>query len=206
MTEKLPYKFLLALLVFTSQPGFSQLERSYSFENYSNKEGFDQNTVWAIEQDKYGMFWLGTANGLIQYDGYSFEDVSLDPGYQADFLDERIWDIIRDEDGLLWILSRNSLNIYDHILDRFSKITPDTVVNFTNMKEDGPGTLWVFGNGYLASVSKESRTDTIITHWTPNIFPAVRHDPIHRILSQSGNYYLCNWLYAWTFGIHLGDQ
>ncbi len=60
MTEKLPYKFLLALLVFTSQPGFSQLERSYSFE-----------------------------------------DVSLDPKYQADFLDERIWDIIRDKDGLL---------------------------------------------------------------------------------------------------------
>lgn len=172
MEKHVPYKILFALLIIAFQPVYGQLELHYSFENYSNKEGLDQNTIWAIEQDKYGMFWLGTANGLIKYDGYTFVDVSRNLEYQGDIYDERIWDILTDADGLIWFLSRNDgLNIYHHTLDRFIKTSPDSQANLTGLKEDESGSIWVFGDGYLASVSKSIEDDTIITRWTPNLFP-----------------------------------
>ncbi len=191
MTAYKAYRVLCALLVLTIQQGFAQANRSYSFKNYSNREGFDQNTVWAIEQDKYGMLWLGTASGLIKYDGYSFKDVSWSPEHQEDIIDERIWDIMTDEEGLLWILSRNGLNIYDHSRDRLSKITSDSVRHFNGLKEDNSGSVWVFGNGYLASVSKESAKDTLIIHWTPNLFPEELADlRINDLLSVKDGLYL----------------
>ena len=47
--------------------------------------------------------------------------------------DERIWDILSDENGLLWILSRNGLNIYNPSLERFFKITSDSITNLSGL-------------------------------------------------------------------------
>ena len=113
MSKILTYHTLIVILLFLMPTLSGQPERSYSFMNFSNREGFDQNTVWAIEQDKNGIYWLGTANGLIKYDGYSFYDVSWDLEYQADIYDERIGDILNDDKGLLWILSSNGLSIFN---------------------------------------------------------------------------------------------
>lgn len=52
---------------------FTQQVYSQNFERISNKEGFNQNTVNAIAQDKYGYLWYATPNGLIRYDGYDFK-------------------------------------------------------------------------------------------------------------------------------------
>lgn len=51
----------------------SLVVNAQNFEKFSNKEGFNQNTINAIDQDKYGFLWFGTPNGLIKYDGYEFE-------------------------------------------------------------------------------------------------------------------------------------
>ena len=51
----------------------TQKTYSQTFERISNKEGFNQNTVNAIAQDKYGFLWYATPNGLIRYDGYEFK-------------------------------------------------------------------------------------------------------------------------------------
>jgi ligand-binding sensor domain-containing protein len=54
---------VFVILLFTEQIN------SQNFERISNKEGFNQNTLNAIEQDKYGFLWYATPNGLIRYDG-----------------------------------------------------------------------------------------------------------------------------------------
>ncbi len=144
-------------------------ERTYSFKNYSNEEGFDQNTVIAIEQDKYGMFWLGTSNGLIKYDGISFYNVSWEPENQDNIYHGKINEILADEEGLLWILSVNGLNVYYPTLERFYKIPTDSKSNKTGLQKDNSGSVWIFGNGYLASIKSRMKEDSVITHWTPNV-------------------------------------
>ena len=67
---------LFSFLIAGTSLLYGQDENSYSFVNYSNEDGFNQNTVISIEQDKYGILWLGTSNGLIKYDGNSFRNIS----------------------------------------------------------------------------------------------------------------------------------
>ena len=191
MKKYLLYKFFITLLLLLIQPLSGQVEGPYLFENYSNREGFDQNTVMAIEQDKYGTFWLGTANGLMRYDGYSFYDVSWELEYQSDIFDERIRDILADRQGLLWILSRNGLSIYNPTQESFLKVTSESMTSPIGLKEDVSGSIWVHGYGYIANVTADLKTDTIITHWIPNLFPAeLAAVRINDLLRVNENLYL----------------
>ena len=89
--------FILQLLVYENVS--SQVP--YNIVNYSNNEGFNQNTIFAIEQDKLGFLWIGTSNGLIRYDGYDFLNYSSIQSFPADIPRDRIKDIYSSGDGLL---------------------------------------------------------------------------------------------------------
>ena len=115
---------------------FGQTESGYRFVTYSNKDGFNQNTVISIEQDKTGTLWLGTSNGLIKYDGYSFQNVSWDPKHLTDVYHGPISNILSDSRGLLWIVSSSGLNIYNPDRDRFLKLTSDSLDMLDRTVED----------------------------------------------------------------------
>lgn len=51
----------------------STFPKSIEFERISRKEGLPDNSVTSIIQDRYGMLWFGTYNGLSRYDGYNFK-------------------------------------------------------------------------------------------------------------------------------------
>ena len=165
------YSLLIVFLVFLMPSLSGQPENSYPFKNFSNREGFDQNTVWSIEQDKNGIYWLGTANGLIKYDGYSFYDVSWDLEYQADIYGERIGDILNDEQGLLWILSSNGLSIFNPAIERFFKISSDSIPQLSGVMEEENGTVLVFGRGFISSVTAGIMGDSITADWSHNLVP-----------------------------------
>ena len=42
-------------------------------EKFVNEQGFYQNTVNAITSDEDGNIWIATPNGLVCYDGYTFD-------------------------------------------------------------------------------------------------------------------------------------
>ena len=172
--KKLVFKTLFLFLVFLVQLVqlvHAQQKRTYTFKNYSNKEGFDQNTVWAIEQDKYGMLWIGSANGLIRYDGYSFQNVSWNQDSQSDIYHGRVRDIYSDKKGLIWIISENGLSIYNPSNDLFIKIPSVSKVDINGIIEDQDGVVWACGAGYLANVTSEITSDSIIVNWSQNLWP-----------------------------------
>lgn len=78
MTKCLRHTFLISFvgLVLTLIFHFTA-SATLKFECFSNKEGFNQNTIVSIQQGKYGYLWFGTSNGLIKYDGYNFYDYSI---------------------------------------------------------------------------------------------------------------------------------
>ena len=43
------------------------------FQHLSTTNGLSSNKVLCITQDKQGLMWFGTDNGLNRYDGYRFE-------------------------------------------------------------------------------------------------------------------------------------
>ncbi|MFO7688910.1 MAG: two-component regulator propeller domain-containing protein, partial [Desulfobacterales bacterium] len=101
------------------------------------------NTVLAIAQDRSGYMWLGTAEGLVRFDGINF--TLFDSRNTAEFQDTFLNNLYIDRRGVLWIGSyRGKLLSLEK--GRFkSHFLPQTVVNinFNCLVEDGPGTLWI---------------------------------------------------------------
>ena len=148
---------------------YAQAEKTYQFVNYSNREGFNQNTVISIEQDKTGTLWVGTSNGLIKYNGNSFQNISWEAKHLSYVYHGPISSIHSDSKGLLWIVSRSGLNIYSPDMERFFKVTSDSLDMLLRTVEDSDGSMWVMGNKYLSNVSMKQTKDSVILEWTPNL-------------------------------------
>ena len=98
---------------------FTQQINSQNFERISNKEGFNQNTLNAIEQDKYGFLWYATPNGLIRYDGYEFKTFTTQSKSDGVISSNNITYLFNDKNGILWIGTNVGVNVYVPWLERF---------------------------------------------------------------------------------------
>ncbi|MBR5275398.1 MAG: hypothetical protein IKU33_09190, partial [Bacteroidales bacterium] len=69
-------RIILAFLTLFSaclhaQPGKSQ------YRHITEEDGLSSNQVRAIIQDRLGLVWMGTNQGLDRYDGRSFQNIPL---------------------------------------------------------------------------------------------------------------------------------
>ncbi|MCP4310318.1 MAG: response regulator [Bacteroidetes bacterium] len=160
---------LTLVLLFGLTQLFGQAENTYQFVTYSNSEGFNQNTVKCIEQDNTGTLWLGTSNGLIRYDGYSFQNITWESKHQSDVYHGRIESILSDNSGIVWIVSSSGLNLFCPDMERFFKVTSDSLDMLHRTIEDTNGSMWVVGNNYLSNVSAARDRDSIVSVWSPNL-------------------------------------
>jgi signal transduction histidine kinase/DNA-binding response OmpR family regulator/ligand-binding sensor domain-containing protein len=128
---------------------FTQHIYAQNFERFSNKEGFNQNTINAIEQDRYGYLWYGTPNGLIKYDGYEFKTYTTQSKTDGNLSSNFISSLVKDEQGVLWIGTNLGVNIYIPWLEKF--YTVPLPKSFTvNHIESGPlGRIWISGKDQL---------------------------------------------------------
>ena len=77
------------------------IEGNQRIETFGNQEGFFQNTVKAITSDKNGYLWFSTPNGLIRYDGYTFENYYHEPENPASIPNNFIENLLNDSNGRL---------------------------------------------------------------------------------------------------------
>lgn len=58
-------------------PSASLIAQQYSLTEWKHEDGLPSTTIYAITQSSDGFLWLGSADGLIQYDGFQFSPRSL---------------------------------------------------------------------------------------------------------------------------------
>ena len=138
--------------------------RNYIHRGWSSDEGLPQNSVYSIAQDKDGFIWIGTAEGLVKFDGAEFE--LFDKYSNSNFISNVILSLFENDDGCLWIgikaggIVRKCGEEFTH----FSKdhgLTSDTV---TAIVSDGKkilfgtfgGGVTVYENGKFKAFSKNS--------------------------------------------------
>ena len=68
---------------------------------YDESNGLVQWYVTQIVQDRQGMMWFSTWNGLNRYDGYSLQCFKSKPGDGVDIPSDRIQDMMLTADGNL---------------------------------------------------------------------------------------------------------
>ena len=123
-----------------------------AFEHISTERGPWHGTVNSIIQDKQGFIWLGTANGLLRYDGYTFKEYKRNPADSNSISGNNIWSICEDSRGDLWIgTSGRGLNRYIRTEDRFIryKYDPKDSTSLGGdqdvpwVYEDATGEIWI---------------------------------------------------------------
>ncbi|MFT3705368.1 MAG: two-component regulator propeller domain-containing protein [Agriterribacter sp.] len=95
---------------------FAVRAQEYVFTRVSMQEGLLSNNILSIYQDPQGYMWIGTANGLQRYDGYTFRN-SL-----SDNTRRQVDQILEDSKGNMWIRMGKVVGTFDRINFTFSGI------------------------------------------------------------------------------------
>ncbi len=107
-------------------------------------------SVFALEMDKNNMLWIGTENGLIQYNSKEFKYYQFDPHDSLSLSDNSVRSLFYDSQQNLWVGTRNGLNRYLPAQDNFAhyRISENVGGNqygsfIKSITEDTAGLIWI---------------------------------------------------------------
>jgi signal transduction histidine kinase/ligand-binding sensor domain-containing protein len=150
--------------VFSSDD-FTRKDDYYTqFKTFLAKDGLSSDLVLAILQDKFGVMWFATNNGLTRYDGVVFTVYRHKKELETSLSDNFVTSLTEDSYGNLWIGTQNGLNRYNRKTNNFTRFDDKNGLKNNCIKAiyaDKNGVLWVESNGgYL------SRFDIKNNLWT----------------------------------------
>ena len=139
MVKTLEIAGLLLLLSFAWSDTFAQsngglivksepaIRSDLLFERFGSRDNLPDNRIRSIFQDSQGVLWIGTMNGVCQYDGYSFKK---DIYSRNAFRQSGSWtsDICEDSLSNIWMGTKDGLNVYNTISQEFIHYSKDVKI------------------------------------------------------------------------------
>jgi ligand-binding sensor domain-containing protein/signal transduction histidine kinase len=122
------------------------------------EQGLSQASARALTQDREGMLWIGTQDGLNRFDGEDFLVFRRDPADPNSLIDNHITTLFTDKDGRMWVGTQSGgLGRYDANANRFRNYPvgvgrDDALANVhvQAIAQAADGRLWVAsGRGHL---------------------------------------------------------
>ena len=169
--------FILAIGTL-ALPG--QSPSSYLLESLTYRQGLSDNRVRTINQDEKGFIWIGTANGLNRYDGYTFWHYYPVKGDSTSLPSASVNTIVKDRKGTLWLGTGNGICRmrpgrweFDQMFCYPKEIPDPRYAYFENICPDATGRIWAV-NSYnqLFRIHPEARKADAM------ILPAVNNPPV----------------------------
>ena len=119
------------LIIMAALPAiFGQFKSA--FTHYSVEDGLSEGVVLTMHQDREGLMWFGTFDGLNRFDGYSFKVYKSGFNSAYGLTNNRVDRITEDDLGYLWIMN-NDGEVY-----RMNTRTEE-FINFNEISSAGPG-------------------------------------------------------------------
>lgn len=142
------------------------------FETVPGTERIANGIITSVAQDRRGLMWLGSTEGLHSFDGYQLRSYRHDPDDPNTLGDDYIRALLPHSDGSLWVATQAAgLSIYDPASDQFRRLPASAEPcalpsNATvALAEDRDGSVWV-GLGMSG-----------LAHWQPDSACFVHHPP-----------------------------
>ena len=112
---------------------------------FSNPEGFNSKSVFAINEDKTGNLWFGTDQGVYKYDGKTFRNYNQKDG--LNHIDISRKSILVDNLGTIWIGTHGGVYQYNPSADSkggqsFSLFPLLPPINIAGIMEDKNANIW----------------------------------------------------------------
>ncbi len=138
--------FLIILFCFET----TSAQNDLNFISLTTKNGLSSNTVNAILQDKHGLVWFATSDGLNKFDGTNFTVYTYNDADTTSIPSNVIKALLQDRTGRLWVgTSAGGLAYYDHHKDIFVSFEGEggmgrkSQFNVNALYEDKNGNIWV---------------------------------------------------------------
>ncbi len=129
----------------------------YTHTIWTEEHGLPQDTIHAITQTKDGYLWVGTDEGLAQFDGYEFTIFNKENGSLPSDSITALW---AANDGTLWIGTAGGLSHYrDHKFTTFTTKDGLADTSINSITEDRSGVLWVVAGVYLSRLENGKFTN-----------------------------------------------
>lgn len=122
--------FLILLLALLPRTISGQFKSAFS--HYSVEDGLSEGVVLTMHQDREGLMWFGTFDGLNRFDGYNFKVYKSGFNSSYGLTNNRVDRITEDDLGYLWIMN-NDGEVY-----RMNTRTEE-FINFNEISSTGPG-------------------------------------------------------------------
>jgi len=159
------YFIILVLLCFSLQPEIF-CQGNISISRLQTDNGLSHNSVYSIIQDRDGLIWIGTKDGLNSYNGFNFTI------YRYEFFDStsisKSWvnALFEDSQGFIWIGTEGGgLNRFDKNSGKFIRYRnhPENANSICSnivysISEDKDSNLWI-GTRNGISVLDKSRVN-----------------------------------------------
>ena len=87
------------------------------FKYLTVNDGFSRNTIFDICQDRNGLIWFGTWDGLYKYDGIHLDFVHR-PELVSNKADHIVFKILEDQKHRIWMETADGAKIWDPVKER----------------------------------------------------------------------------------------
>jgi ligand-binding sensor domain-containing protein len=129
-----------------------------TYRLFTTENGLTSSLVNYIYEDRYGLIWIASEDGLNKYDGVKITSYKHREGDESSLASNYVSMLIEDAQGNLIVSTYNGLQIYRHDTDDFSPVgaTPEgklMKVNINRLMLEKDGRLYGTGD-----VSCEIRT------------------------------------------------
>jgi len=165
--------FFTTFLALSASTAFGLEARNIRFRHITPEDGLSQSTVHAILQDREGLMWFGTQEGLNRFDGYEFENFSPDGGDSQSRSIPIVRALHEDRSGVLWVGTDGGLHRFDRSTSKFTRYEndPTNPLSLSNNRirviyEDRDGALWLGTEG--GGLNRLDPTTGIFTRFNHN--------------------------------------
>ncbi|MEZ5038458.1 MAG: two-component regulator propeller domain-containing protein [Saprospiraceae bacterium] len=156
--------FLLIFQLATAQ------SNTYRFKQFNTEQGLSNPNVKCIIEDQFGFIWVGTNDGLNQYDGYQFNVFHHQLEDSTSLSSNQVSAMALDHKGQLWIGTYDGLNRFISASANFeriplkSKYGDFSAVHINAIKEDDQGFLWLGTNEGVLVLNPEGGIEVHFMH------------------------------------------
>ncbi len=84
------------------------IAQHFTFRHYGQDEGLRNLDVFKVIQDRAGLLWIATENGLFRYDGSEFHRFGPQDGIQETL----VFSLFQDAAGRIWVTTNDHLYVY----------------------------------------------------------------------------------------------
>jgi signal transduction histidine kinase/CheY-like chemotaxis protein/ligand-binding sensor domain-containing protein/AraC-like DNA-binding protein len=189
----------------------------WPYQHVDKRARLSNSAITSVFMDRYDHIWLGSWDGLNQYDGNSIKVYKPDPFLEGTISNNVIRNFLEDGHGDLWVITHHGINKYDRTTDSFKRyldVMNDIPLIEYNIRacvaEDS--TIWasLIGQGISRYSTKEDAFKPVIftgldKAWLASVINLGNHNGLFYFLG-SDNKLVCTVNNRLVFGKQLNNS